>query len=82
MLYLIIYRKKNYIEVDHIGVVEQKCGYGTILMREVFKIAERLNRYPVSLTTNGYSNEFYEKMGMKRVNDKLPAVYELKKEDY
>lgn len=73
--------KKNYVEVDHIGVVEQHQGYGTILMNEVFKIANKLNRYPVSLTTNGYSNEFYEKLGMKRVNDKMPAVYEMKKED-
>ena len=73
--------KKNYIVIDHIGVVEQHQGYGSILMKAVFKIADKLNRYPVSLTTNGYSNDFYEKMGMKRVNNKMPAVYELKKED-
>jgi hypothetical protein len=68
--------KKKYVGIDHIGVIDQHQGYGTMLMKEIFKLG-----YPVSLTTNGYSNEFYEKLGMKRVNDKMPAVYEIKKED-
>ena len=72
------YIKKNYIGIDHIGVIKQRCGYGTILMNEVFNIAKQLDRYPVSLITNGYSNEFYEKLGMKRSNgNKIPASYEM-----
>lgn len=69
--------KKNYIGIDHIGVVEKRCGYGTILMQEVFGIADKVNKDFVTLITNGYSNEFYEKIGMVRINgNKLPAVYE------
>lgn len=73
--------KKKYIEVNHIGVIIMRCGYGSILMREVFKVACLKNRHPVSLVTNGYSNEFYEKLEMVRINsNKLPAVYEMPKE--
>lgn len=71
--------KNNCIEVDHIGVIKSKCGYGTILMNGIFKLAIKLNRYPVSVVSNGYANDFYEKIGMERINMKLPAIYEWKR---
>jgi hypothetical protein len=67
--------KKNYIEIDHIGVIKQNCGYGTILMKSIFKIAKEKNRYPVTLMSNGFANEFYEKIGMERLGDKTPIHY-------
>lgn len=66
--------------MDHIGVINQRQGYGTILMQEIFKIAKKLNRYPVLVVSNGYANDFYEKLGMDRINMKLPAIYEIGKE--
>jgi len=72
-----ISKKHSYIEIDHIGVVEHNRGYGKLLMYAVFKIADILNKKTVSLVTNGSSNEFYEKIGMYRVNNKIPAVYEI-----
>lgn len=72
--------KGHYIEVDHIGVIEEGKGYGTILMKTIFKFAKERNRYPVSLVSNGYANEFYEKIGMVRINTHLPAIYEMPKE--
>jgi hypothetical protein len=72
-----ISKKDNYIELDHIGVVERGMGYGTILVHAILKILPIYHKSKLTLVTNGYSNEFYEKLGMKRINDKLPAVYEL-----
>lgn len=72
-----ISKKHSYIEVDHLGVVEHDRGYGKMLMQSIFKIADILNKKSVSLVTNGSSNEFYEKIGMYRVNTKMPAVYEI-----
>ena len=72
--------KKKYIEIDHLGVIKQHCGYGTILIQEVFKIAKNTDRYPVTVITNGYSDIFYEKMGMERITQSLPAVYEMSKD--
>jgi len=68
--------KSKSIEIDHLGVVDQGNGYGTLLMHKVFLTAIRLNK-SVSLMTNGSSNEFYEKVGMYRVNERLPAIYEI-----
>lgn len=68
------HRNKDYIELDHLGVVqdEQRKNYGTMLIN---KIKELYNR-PISVITNGFSNEFYEKIGFKRMNDgKSPACY-------
>jgi N-acetylglutamate synthase-like GNAT family acetyltransferase len=68
------HRNEDYIELDHLGVVqnEQRKNYGTTLIN---KIKELYNR-PISVITNGFSNEFYEKIGFKRMNNgKLPAWY-------
>jgi N-acetylglutamate synthase-like GNAT family acetyltransferase len=72
--------KKSYIEVDHIGVIDRHKGYGTILMKAIFKLAKEQNRYPVSLVSNGFSNDFYEKLGMIRINKGSPVIYEMQKE--
>lgn len=68
------HKNEDYIELDHLGVVqnEQRKNYGTTLIN---KIKELYNR-PISVITNGFSNEFYEKIGFKRMNEyKLPAWY-------
>jgi hypothetical protein len=74
-------RTKN-VEIDHLGVIEQKCGYGTILIKEVFRIAKIHKKITVSVVTNGYSDGFYEKMNMIRANNHSPAVYELNLKNY
>lgn len=68
------------IEVDHIGTVQQQKGYGTLLMEKVFRTAFRLQK-SVSLVSNGSSNEFYEKLGMKKINSKSLSCYEMSIED-
>jgi len=73
-------RKVPSIEVDHIGVVDQQKGYGTLLMEKVFRTAFRLQK-SVNLVTNGSSNDFYEKIGMVRTSTKLPSSYEISIED-
>jgi len=72
--------KGNYIEIDHIGVIEQGKGYGTILMKTIFKFAKERRRYPVSLVSNGFANEFYEKLGMVRISTLSTIIYEMPKE--
>jgi hypothetical protein len=72
--------KKSYIEIDHIGVIDRHKGYGKLLMTTIFKLAKKQNRYPVSLVSNGFSNEFYEKIGMIRINNAAPTIYEMQKE--
>jgi N-acetylglutamate synthase-like GNAT family acetyltransferase len=70
-------KKSKCIEIDHLGVTEKRAGYGTALMAEVFNFAMR-TRCDVSLVSNGYANEFYERMGMKCVNNgKMPSVYQI-----
>lgn len=71
-----ISKKYSYIEIDHIGVVERSKGYGTILMETVFGIAKETKKRSVSLVSNGFANDFYEKLGMKRVGNGSTIIYE------
>jgi len=41
--------KQKEIAVSHIGVIERRKGYGTILMKEIFKLA-KLMEYSVTAT--------------------------------
>lgn len=68
---------QKFIEVDHLGVVKRKCGYGKLLMMEVFKIAVKYEKN-VSLTSNADSNGFYESIGMHRKKMHLPIIYCIK----
>jgi hypothetical protein len=74
-------KKLKHVEVDHIGVIDKRAGYGTALMGEVFKFAIR-KRCDVSLVSNGYANEFYEGLGMRCINNgKMPSVYQMELTD-
>lgn len=71
-----ISKKHSYIEVDHIGVVTRSKGYGSILMNAVFDVAKKTNKRSVSLVSNGFANDFYEKIGMVRVGNGPSIIYE------
>jgi hypothetical protein len=73
-------RTRN-VEVDHLGVLDHEKGYGTLLMHEIFKEVVDRDMSTITLITNGSSNEFYEKIGMRRLGTKLPAMYELTKNE-
>jgi GNAT superfamily N-acetyltransferase len=74
-----ITKKSSSIEVDHLGIVDRGIGYGTMLMREIFNVAKSLGK-AISLVANGFANDFYEKLGMYKVNDKIPTVYEMSRD--
>lgn len=74
--YDVIDKKKDII-VSHIGVIERRKGYGTMLMKELFKLA-KIIEYSVTITSNGYADAFYESLKMKRVADKPLGIYTIK----
>jgi hypothetical protein len=70
--------KKKSITIDHIGVLERKHGYGTILMKEIFSLAKILE-YSVTVTSNGGdSDDFYHSLGMLRLVDKPLGIYSIR----
>ena len=70
--------KKKSIIIDHIGVLECKHGYGTILMKEIFSLAKILE-YSVTATSNGGdSDDFYHSLGMLRLVDKPLGIYSIR----
>ena len=75
-----ISNKSDSIEVDHLGTVEQGKGYGTLLMEKVFRTAYRLGK-SVSLMSNGSADEFYAKIGMVKLGNKVPVIYEASIDD-
>lgn len=74
--YDIIDNKKDII-VSHIGVIERRKGYGTMLMKELFKVA-KVMEYSITITSNGYADAFYESLKMKRIVDKPLGIYTIK----
>jgi len=70
-----IYRKSKKIDIGHIGCIERNIGNGTMLMIEVFKLAKIFN-YDVTVTSNGYADNFYTKLYMKHVS-KQPSLFKL-----
>jgi hypothetical protein len=71
--------KKKSIIIDHIGVIERRHGYGTILMKEIFSLANIL-QYSITATSNGYADDFYHSLEMIRIVDKPLGIYTIKPE--
>ena len=69
-----IHDKKKLIIISHIGVVNKRRGYGTILMNELFNIADTLN-YKTEVTSNGYADPFYEHFPMVCIIVKPLRIY-------
>jgi hypothetical protein len=69
--------KRKDIIVSHIGVIERRKGYGTILMKELFKFAKIMD-YSITATSNGYADKFYQSLNMRRVVDKPLGIYNIK----
>jgi hypothetical protein len=69
--------KQKDITIGHIGTIEREKGYGTILMKELFNTAKILE-YSVTATSNGFSDDFYHWLGMKRIVDKPLGIYVIK----
>ena len=69
--------KSKDIIISHIGVIDRRKGYGTFLMKELFKTAKILE-YSVTATSNGYADDFYHSLGMKRIVDKPLGIYNIK----
>lgn len=74
--YDVIDKKKDII-VSHIGVIERRKGYGTLLMKELFKTAKAME-YSITITSNGYADAFYESLKMRRIVDKPLGIYTIK----
>ena len=72
-----IIEKKNNIDITHIGILERRKGYGTILIKEIFRTAKIL-QYSMSATSNGYADDFYHAFGMIRSVDKPLGIYTMK----
>jgi len=69
-----ITEKKKSIDVTHIGVIERRKGYGSIIMNSILSSAKILH-YSVSVTSNGYADDFYHSLNMKRIVDKPLGIY-------
>lgn len=69
--------KKKSIIISHIGVIEKRKGYGSVLMNELFSLAKILN-YKIEVTSNGYADPFYHFCGMIRTVDKPLGIYTIK----
>jgi hypothetical protein len=72
-----VIEKKNNIDITHIGVLERRKGYGTIIIKEIFRTAKIL-KYSMSVTSNGYADDFYHAFGMIRSVDKPLGIYTMK----
>jgi hypothetical protein len=66
--------KKKTITISHIGVLERRKGYGSVLMTEIFSLVKLLH-YKVLATSNGYADDFYHYCGMIRIVDKPLGIY-------
>lgn len=66
--------KKKSIDISHIGILERRKGYGTIILKEIFRTAKIL-QYSITATSNGYADDFYHSFGMKRMVDKPLGIY-------
>jgi hypothetical protein len=75
MSYTILERKQS-ITITHIGVLERRKNYGSIMMREILKLAKLLH-YSVTVTSNGYADDFYHSLGMVRIIDKPLGLYRI-----
>jgi hypothetical protein len=71
--YSIIDKKKT-IDVTHIGVIERRKKYGTFIMNSILSTAKIL-QYSVTATSNGYADDFYHSLNMKRIIDKPLGIY-------
>jgi len=71
--YSIVDKKKS-IDIGHIGVIEKRKKYGTCILKEIFRTAKVL-QYSITATSNGYADDFYHSMGMKRMIDKPLGIY-------
>lgn len=65
------------ISISHIGVLERRKYYGTKLMREILSLASVLN-CSITVTSNGYADDFYKSFGMTRIVDKPLGIYTIK----
>lgn len=66
--------KKRIITINHIGVINRMRGYGSTLMNELYNVAKVID-YKISVTSNGYADDFYKFCGMIRVVDKPLGIY-------
>lgn len=66
--------KKRSIDITHIGTLERRKGYGKIIMNSILSSAKLL-QYSVSVTSNGYADDFYHNFNMKRIVDKPLGIY-------
>lgn len=71
--YTVIEKKKT-IDVTHIGVLERRRKYGTFIMNSILSKAKIL-QYSVTATSNGYADDFYHSLNMKRIIDKPLGIY-------
>lgn len=69
-----INEKRKSIDITHIGVIERRKGYGTIIMNTILSLA-KISNYFVSVTSNGYADDFYHSLNMKRIVDKPLGIY-------
>lgn len=69
-------RQSKNISIDHLGVTEKCKGYGRLLISELFKLFKEFN-YSITATTNGYSDGFYKKMGMRCISRKPIPIYQI-----
>lgn len=72
-----INNKKRDISISHIGVLEKRKGYGTKLMKDIFSYADII-KCSVTVTSNGYADDFYHSLGMLRMVDKPLGIYTIK----
>jgi hypothetical protein len=68
--------KRRDIIISHIGVLERRKGYGTILMKDIFSLADII-KFSITVTSNGYADDFYHSLGMLRLVDKPLGIYSI-----
>lgn len=68
--------KRRDIIISHIGVLERRKGHGTLLMKDIFSLADII-KFSVTVTSNGYADDFYHSLGMLRLVDKPLGIYSI-----
>lgn len=76
-----INHKKKLITIGHIGVINKRNGHGTIMINEVFLLANIL-KYKVEVTSNGFADPFYESFGMIKISNKPLSIYTISPQNY
>jgi hypothetical protein len=71
-----ISEKNRCIDVSHIGVIERRKGYGSIMMKEILNMAKILH-FQLTATSNGYADDFYHALGMIRIVDRPLGLYRI-----